>query len=168
MVHICCTGCTHFVQMVHACCTDGTYVHVLQGLHTYRVSMHVIQVVCTCCRDSTHTVQVVHACCTCGIHMMYRCCVHVVQVVHCYTGVRTCMLYKDYTHVVQVVHTVQVRRYDMSTSLALTKWPPNIRRILKHAISSLRVTLQAQQTYLNSLLTFILFISLFQISVIIQ
>ena len=102
----------------------------------------------------TYDVQVLCTCCTGGT-LLYRCTyMYVVQRLHtCCTG---------------STHTVQVRRYDMSTLLALTKWPPNIQRILKHAISSLRVTLQAQQTYLNSLLTFILFISLFQISVIIQ
>ena len=43
-----------------------------------------------------------------------------------------------------------LHRYDMSNLLVLTKWPPNVRM----AISSLQMTCQAQQPYLNSLCTF--------------
>ena len=49
----------------------------------------------------------------------------------------------------------------MSNLLALTKWLPKV-RMIKYDISSLQVTFQTQQIYLNSLCTFSLCISYFK------
>ena len=53
-----------------------------------------------------------------------------------------------------------IRRYDMSTSLRLTKWLLNFRTIF--AVFSLQMTFLAQKAYLNSLYTLVLCIAYFK------